>query len=189
MSESLRLFIGIELDDSIRKIVEQAHAHLKTVDTHFKWTTAQNAHITLKFLGNVSADKVDDIKSRLNKISRQTSPSQFELTEMGAFPKPQMPRIIWLGVKQEKTWMEDLAGKIDESLAEMEFQKEDRPFHPHVTIARVKTGKNRTALCEAIESFSVGQQARQSVSHFTLFQSTLTPQGPIYQNLQNFPLG
>ncbi len=183
----MRAFIAIELSEEIRNSLAQIQSHLKYAGADVKWVEKDNIHLTLKFLGEVSDEKIEKIKSILDEIGKTVKSFEISLKDIGAFPKIDYPRIIWVGLDKGTKESIGLAGRIDEALSKIGFQKETRPFAAHLTIGRVRSPKNKEALKEKIESQDTSHKT-QVISSVSLFQSKLTPQGPIYTNLHEAKL-
>ena len=183
----MRAFIAIEISDDIKSILTQIESHLKYSDADVKWVKPEIIHLTLRFLGEITDKKCEDVKSVLDTIAKSTKSFELTLKDIGAFPKIEHPRVIWVGLERGRTETADLAERIDESLSRMAFAKENRPFSPHLTIGRVRSERNKDKLKDKISSASASFQVPGAGSHkitsVVLFQSTLTPQGPIYTKL------
>jgi len=182
----MRTFIGIELSEDIKDALGQIQSHLKYSGADVKWIEKNNIHLTLKFLGEVSEEKIGKIKDIMNNIGKEMKQFEISLKNIGAFPKIEFPRVIWADLDKGAAESAELAKRIDESLSKIGFQKESRPFAAHLTIGRVRSPKNKEALIEKMRSLNETQDTSgkgQIVSSVTLFQSTLTPKGPIYTKL------
>ena len=181
----MRTFIAIEISEEIRNTLAQIQSHLKYAGADVKWVAKDNIHLTLKFLGEVSEDKIEKIKSILNAIGSETKPFEITVKEIGAFPKIDYPRVIWVGLDKGADESKELAKRIDEELSKIGFQKETRPFAAHLTLGRVRSPKNRAALVEKLLSVNLSPITYhlQPITSIILFQSTLTPQGSIYSKL------
>lgn len=181
----MRLFIAIELSDDIKKGLSRIQSHLKYSGADVKWVETDNIHLTLKFLGEADEDKLAYITSALDAIGKAVSPFNIVVKEIGAFPKIEYPRVIWVSLDKGAEESKRLAKMIDERLSEIGFQKEERPFSPHITIGRVRSPKNKAALKEKILSLDPNMMnlSSQSISSVILFRSTLTPRGSIYTKI------
>lgn len=189
----MRTFIAIELSDEIRDVLAKAQAHLKYAGADVKWVEPHNIHLTLKFLGEIDERKCDEVKSILDSIASQTHPFEISIKDIGAFPKIEYPRVIWIGLDKGASEAAELAKETDERLSKIGFQKENRSFAAHLTIGRVRSPKNREALKEKVQSCQLSLSAEalakaeaispQLAKSVILFQSTLTPSGPIYTKL------
>lgn len=179
----MRTFIAIEISETIRNALVQIQSHLKYSGADVKWVEKDNIHLTLKFLGEISEEKAEKIKTILDSIAKETKPFEMTVKEIGAFPKIEYPRVIWVSLDKGRDESKILAEKIDEALSKIGFQKETRPFASHLTIGRVRSAKNKAALKEKMTSCELLSISPYSVSSVILFQSTLTPKGSIYAKL------
>lgn len=187
--EKIRSFIAIELDEEIKQTLASLIEKLKASGADVKWVKPENIHLTLKFLGHISKEKIDGIKRILDNAKDIFKPFRIILSDLGAFPKPSYPRVIWVGIKDGENNSKKIYDFMEKGLEKIGFQKEERPFSPHLTIGRVKSPKNRESLKSNIENLKNSLTKSLDVGHITLFQSTLTPGGPIYTPLYKAKLG
>jgi len=174
----MRTFVAIEIDnqeilDSINEVQAKLKIKAKPIST-------KNIHFTLFFIGEVSDSLVQKIQEALGSI--EFHPFEIDMREVGVFPNPNLPRIIWVGTDNEggKKLIE-LASIVKEKLSNLGFQN-DKPFKPHVTIFRVKNKiGNISDELKKFESYSFGIQ---KISEIKLKKSVLTSDGPIYSDLQ-----
>ena len=185
-SDSIRAFIAVELNQAIKDIVQSAIKSLQESEVDVKWVNAQNAHLTLKFLGNISVDKIPLIRQALQDISRQTLPFVIATEALGAFPSLDTPRVIWLGLKQGHDELKNCARKIENALNGLGFAKESRAFSGHITVGRIKSQKNLKNLASLLKEKPFGGAETQEVKALTLFKSTLTSNGPVYDAIEAF---
>lgn len=179
----MRIFIAIEVSPKIRDALAQIQSHLKYSGVDVKWVEEKNIHLTLKFLGEISEEKCEKVKSILDEIGKTIKPFEISIKDIGAFPKIDYPRVIWVGLEKGVKESTELAVKVDEVLLKIGFQKETRPFAAHLTIGRVRSPKNKQALKEKIGTCQLPIAKPQTISSVMLFQSTLNPKGPIYTKL------
>jgi len=185
----MRAFIAIELSPEIKDSLEQVQSHLKYSEADVKWIDTGNIHLTLKFLGDITEENCEKIRSIIDEIGRSVKPFEISIKDIGAFPNMNYPRVIWIGLDKGAAESKALAAKISEEALKIGFQKEPRPFAPHLTIGRVRSPKNKEALKEKIASYSLQSAIKaQSISTIALFQSVLTPKGPIYTKLHESKL-
>ena len=184
MNNTIRTFIAIPLDPHIRQTIAQAQNHLKELDCNIKWVNPENIHLTLKFLGEVKLKKIDAVKQSLEDLLGSVKPLPIELTQLGAFPNVKRPRIIWVGLNDDTKAISQLVSALEETLEKIGFKKEGRPFSPHITIGRIQSLKNLNLLSPEISGYSLPPDLRQTISHITLYKSTLTSDGPIYDALK-----
>jgi 2'-5' RNA ligase len=193
MSEqTVRSFIAIELSEEIRKDLKKLIGELKHSEADVKWVEPDNIHLTLKFLGRISAEQIEKIKRLLEGISKEVRPFQISLSNLGAFPKLNYPRVIWIGIEEGKDKLCEINEELEERLEKTGFPKESRKYQPHLTLGRVRSTKNKERLIKQIELLMLetqrscpiyGAKTKMEVAKITLFKSTLTPQGPIYSSL------
>lgn len=183
----MRAFIAIELPEEIRREIAYIQEELKQAEADVKWVIPENIHLTLKFLGNVPDDKIEKIKTTLDIIATAHKKFETSLFKIGVFPKLEYPRVVWIGVDKNCALIEEIASKVEDKCESIGFPKEDRPFSAHLTIGRVRSPKNKGVLKEKMLSISVKPHSF-IVDKLMLFQSTLTPKGPIYTTLHQFPL-
>jgi len=172
----VRTFIAIEVNDqdvlnSIYKIQAELNIKAKPVELH-------NMHFTVQFLGEVTEEVVRKISDALNSI--EFSAFSITFASIGVFPKPNSPRVIWVGVTDGVNELEKLAEMIRSKLSHIGFSP-DKKFKPHVTIFRVKN--KIEDMTDKLEKFSSYYFGKQTVSEIKLKKSELTPNGPIYTDL------
>jgi len=172
----VRTFIAIEVNDqgvlnSIHKIQAELNIKAKPVELH-------NMHFTVQFLGEVTEEVVRKISDALNSI--EFSAFSITFASIGVFPKPNSPRVIWIGTDDGINELEKLAEMIRSKLSHLGFSP-DKKFKPHVTIFRVKN--KIEDMSDKLEKFSSYYFGKQTVSEIKLKKSELTPNGPIYTDL------
>ena len=186
----MRSFIAIELPEEIRTILSGAQDELKQTQADVKWVKPENIHLTLKFLGDIEQDLIKKIHPILNEIAQKSSSFSLYLSNLGAFPKLQYPRVIWIGLTNDRGVLE-IANDLEKQLIKIGLPAESRGFSSHITLGRVRSGINRKALTEKLEFLNRNLSSPRpefKVLNLTLFKSTLTPQGPIYEAIFNCPL-
>ncbi|MGD9015179.1 MAG: RNA 2',3'-cyclic phosphodiesterase [Candidatus Omnitrophota bacterium] len=179
----MRTFIAVELPEEIRTSLSNIQDELKQTRADVKWVKPENIHLTLKFLGEIEQDRVLKIQSILDQIASKKSGFNLYLSSLGAFPKLQYPRVIWIGVENDQP-IQEIAETIEKELCKIGLPAETRPFSSHITLGRVRSGLNRKALIEKLEFLNknlCSPPPEFKVSGLTLFKSTLTEQGPIYE--------
>jgi len=172
----MRIFVAIEVSDkdvlnSIHKIQTELNIKAKPVEPH-------NMHFTVQFLGEVSEEMIGKISDVLNSI--EFSAFSISFVSIGVFPKPNFPRVIWIGTDDGINELEKLAEMIRSKLSHLGFSP-DKKFKPHVTIFRVKN--KIEDLSSKLEKFSSCSFGKQLVSEIKLKKSELTSTGPIYTDL------
>ena len=183
----MRTFIAIDIDDEnlVTRIIEIERT-LKASGAHLKLVEPENLHITLKFLGEIDPKDLDIILDVVRKYSQEEHPFEIKLKGIGAFPSMKAPRVVWIGIDKNREKIISLATKISEALEKLGFRKEEREFHPHITIARVKRfNASLKNFINANQDIEIGEYYVRSIR---IKKSTLTPHGPIYTTLSEIPL-
>lgn len=186
----MRAFIAIELPEEIRNILSRIQDELGQTRADVKWVKPKNIHLTLKFLGEIEQDLVKKIQAILEQIAQKNSSFSLRLSNLGAFPKLQYARVVWFSISNDQPVL-NIAKDLETELLKIDLPAESRTFSSHITLGRVRSGLNRKALVERIESLNKNFSSPQpefKVLSLTLFKSTLTPQGPIYESIFNCPL-
>lgn len=185
----MRTFIAIELPQEIKDTLGRLQAKLKVAGADVKWVEPKNIHLTLKFLGEIDEQAVSRISSSLEEVCRAGKPFTIELSSLGAFPDAASPRIIWIGLKRGNKEVKEIFQNIEKHLAILGIPREEREFSAHITIGRTRSGKNRQELTKLLLAPAQNLSEWQfQVSKITLFKSTLTPRGPIYEVINEFLL-
>lgn len=173
----MRLFIAIDLDNE--EYFKDIQKQIDTENAKINLTKAY--HLTLKFLGEVSAAKVQKIKEALNKINLESF--KIKTTKIGVFPNANFVRVIWIGMEPENEIIE-LKNKVDDCLSDL-FRKE-KDFKPHLTLARVKFVKDKGKFIENLRKIKI-EEKEFEIKNIKLIRSTLTPDGPVYEDLLVIP--
>ena len=186
-SEQIRSFIAIELPRNVKDGLARLRSELERAEHPFvKWVNPESIHLTLKFLGNIPFKQVAEITKAIEAASKGISPFHLEISGLGAFPNLKQPRVLWVGIKGEIDKLVSLQQNIDLALAPLGFAKEERPFVPHLTLARIREGaspKERKSFGELVMSTSFEISYPFDVEAVSLMRSQLTPAGAIYTRL------
>jgi len=181
---TMRTFIAIELPNEIRNSLSRLQEQLKTSGADVKWVAPENIHLTLKFLGEVEEKKLEKITQIIEDTCGERNKFQIRIASLGAFPKIDFPRVIWVGLDLGDKETKEIAKELEQNLAKIGIPKEDRSFSSHITIGRMRSTLNREKLVQNLRNKLGGQNLEFCVNKITLFKSTLTPKGPIYEVLK-----
>lgn len=187
----MRTFIAIELPKDIRGSLGKLQEQLKESEADVKWVIPDNIHLTLKFLGETGDERLERIKKAIEEVARENHPYKISIHSLGAFPKINYLRVIWVGTEDGGAETKIIAKTLEEKIMKIGIPKEGRPFSSHITIGRTRSTQNRERLIKKLKNLqeSFGKENLEfSVSKITLFKSTLTPKGPIYEVLQRVSL-
>jgi 2'-5' RNA ligase len=174
----MRLFIAFEIPEDINKILFTAQ---DKIVFDGKATKPKTFHLTLKFLGEVDKEKADKLIDELSKI--KFSPLDVSLSEVGAFPNKNNPRVVWVGLEPHDH-INNIQQQVDKACQDLGFDPDNR-FHPHLTLARIKFIKDKKQIKDCLDNLQV-PKASFTVDSFKLIRSTLTPQGAEYDVLESF---
>ena len=185
----MRIFIAIPLPDNIQKQVSFLQDRLRKSKADIKWVNPDNIHITLKFLGDIDNKIIEIMTQNLRKKIKSYFSFDVFISNMGAFPSPLCPQIIWAGIHEARCACVLLQKEVELCAEKSGIKKEIRAFFPHLTLGRVRSQKNKQELIRILEEekdFSI--TTKIPVKKIVLFSSLLTRQGPIYSSLEEFPL-
>jgi 2'-5' RNA ligase len=174
-----RCFICIEMPDEVVKEIARVQEEVGKRRFDGKMTELENLHLTLKFLGEIDTEKIEDVKKRLGEIN--FSEIECTLGEMGAFSYRGNPRIVWVKINGKGIF--ELQKKIDDALKGV-FEREER-FMSHLTVARVGFVKDKIGFVDYVKGMGV-KKIKFKVGKFFLKQSELKSPGPVYTNLGEF---
>ncbi len=191
--EQIRSFIAIELSEEAKKGLARLRKELERDEHKFvKWVDPGGIHLTLKFLGNIPAKWVTEITEAMGKAARGIYPFHLEISGLGTFPNLKQARVFWVGIGGEVDKLSSLQQNIDSALAALGFAKEERPFVPHLTLARIREGASpleRRSFGELVGSTVFEDKYPVAVEAIRLMRSQLTPTGAIYTCLSVVKLG
>ena len=180
----MRLFTGIALPPPVRDNLAQALKELRPL-APLNWSPVENLHITSKFIGQWPEERLAELESALENINFGRA-FDVAIAGFGYFPNPHHPRTLFAGV-QGGPGLAELAHASDEALRPLGIAKEERPYSPHLTLARIKHEDIRT-LREHIAKMTTFDFGAFQVSEFHLYLSKTAPKGSIYTSLATFPL-
>jgi RNA 2',3'-cyclic 3'-phosphodiesterase len=178
----VRLFAAVELPDAARAAIEAATQHLRTTLSGLRWVPAENLHLTLVFLGWVDPDQVDPIREELEVAAAPAAPFRAGLGAAGRFPDRGTARVVWFGFTSGAAELDDLAGRVRRGVAHR--VAEDRPFRPHVTVARAKHPVRIPVRALDVTPLDV----EVAVDAVTLFRSHLGGSQPRYEAIARLGL-
>ncbi len=187
----MRAFIAIELPEEIKNYLNKLQGQLKTSGADVKWVEPQNIHLTLKFLGEIDDTLLAKINGILQSAASARNEFYMRLREVGAFPGISSAKVIWVSIDEGDKEVKEIAGELEENIAKIGIPQESRAFSSHITIGRSKSGLNRLNLLQLLKEAAdspAGENLRFMVKKISLFKSTLTPKGPVYEILKRLNL-
>lgn len=186
MMQTLRTFIALDMPAEIKTALANYMQPLKSLRGRVSWTKPENLHLTLKFLGDTPAARLEAIAAVLHEIAAVTPAFSANVTGTGVFPNDEKPRVLWVGLDEPTGTLFKLAQAIDARMHRYGFEKEKRAFTPHLTIGRVKEAR----IAEIIRSLQEKPLAARP-AHFNeiiFMQSELHTAGSIYTPLRKLAL-
>jgi len=180
--DRIRSFIAVELGDGdiLGKIVSLQRTLAQT-DADLKIVEPQNIHVTIRFLGEIPANLVESVYQAMRQIKFQ--PFHLELQGLGCFPDYHRPNVVWVGITKGEAELRNISNQLESNLRKLGFAPDRKGFSPHLTIARVRSGRNRQKLVDAVEALKDESCGSIIVDRLRLKKSVLTPKGPIYTTL------
>lgn len=184
----MRVFIGIALPPECRRAIAEAISPFRGKRTPVSWTPEENLHVTLKFLGETPTGRLDEIGPLLDGAAGGI-PS-FELTVEGAggFPSLRAPRVLWVGIREPLELVGKLHENIENALSAAGFPREERRFHPHVTVGRARDRLPAGWGEQYGNALSGKRFGDVGVNSFQLYESRLSPGGAAYRVLRDVAL-
>ncbi|AMV37456.1 2',5' RNA ligase family [Planctomyces sp. SH-PL62] len=193
MAQTTRTFLAIDVPSPVAERLAKLQTRLSPLLPEFRWNDAAPFHMTLAFLGDVPFTELKDVCDAAVKAARACKRFEVRIAGLGAFPKPERPRVIWAGF--DGPGLEPLAAlhkAVVSNLRKVGRQPEDVRFSPHVTLGRLRTGRDKRPtsttipaadLTEILEQFREWTAGEFTVGEVVAYSSTLTPEGPTHAPL------
>ena len=185
-SPGIRSFIAVDLAASVRQAVAELQSELARIKADVRWVRAEGMHVTLKFLGSVEAPRLERVHEALAAAVADQPALHVQARDLGAFPGWRRPRVVWVGLHGEG--LVELAQRIDVALAPLGFEREQRPFTPHLTLGRVNSPRGWARLEEVCKAHLDDDFGASDIGAVTIYRSTLQRGGAVYTPLWTIPL-
>jgi RNA 2',3'-cyclic 3'-phosphodiesterase len=195
--ELVRTFAAISLDEGLKRELLQLQRRLKAdtaerqLDRLVRWVAPDNIHLTLKFLGEVQADRIPALIGALETASQGLPPMTLTVRGLGCFPNSRRPSVIWAGLEGDVPALLEFERRVQEAFSGLGFPREPRAFSPHLTLGRINREARppeRAAIGQLIERLDVQGLGFIAAKEVQLFKSDLKPRGPIYSTLASVQL-
>ena len=186
---SLRVFLAVELSLDLRREVVELQRQLRESLPMVNWVRPESMHLTLKFLGYVDTSMVEKVLTAIEPIRTRQAPLTLEVQGLGVFPHPRRPRILWVGCTGNIPALINLVSHIEAALEPLGFPPEDKPYFPHLTLARIKHDQSQVGGV-LIHSGLLEQPRKLGILHIdriTLFRSEVSQSGAEYTALRTVP--
>jgi len=184
----IRLFIAFPLQKEVAEKLGEIIALLKNQGGRVKWVAPGNIHLTARFLGDTDERLVERLTALIDDTAAKYDPVDSLIDTLGAFPNLSRPRVIWAGLRDNTEVLAKIARELELSVRKLRFKPEKKGFKAHLTLGRVKDPSGLTNLTSYMQDLDL-EEIPVTFDRLTLFKSTLTPQGPIYDRLHEAMLG
>jgi 2'-5' RNA ligase len=183
MSEMIRSFLAFDINnEQVLQRFKEAQIKLVQTGADLKPVEPQNIHITMRFLGDITSTMVDKVHDAMKQVV--FSAFDCNIQGMGVFPDLRYPRVVWAGIRKGADELRGVFGQLEPSLTHLGFRADDRGFNPHLTLARVRSGRNKAELASLIKELADYDFGVVHADCLRLKKSVLTPKGPIYSTLK-----
>ena len=183
----VRTFIAVLIPPVARQTLADCIQQLSGLtDREVRWVNPEGIHLTLRFLGDIPVERVDDVLAAQQAAAGSCGPFSLQLSGLGMFPNSDRPRVLWAGASGDTNALQSLQQSVEEQLEIAGWPRERRPFAPHLTLGRVRdraSDAERKRIAAAVESSVLDRSEPWVVVESHLIRSTLTPQGAIYTSL------
>ncbi len=179
----MRTFIAIEIPDEIKKALIDLQQRLKGSWVDASWPRPEGIHLTLKFLGEVPEAKLPEIMNGLRLAAQGTGPFRLEVGGAGTFPNPKNARVVWIGLSGDIDKLVRLQAAIEDAMARLGIDREEREFTPHLTLGRIKYIRSRDAWLKALEEIRGINLSGFDVTAVSLMKSELKRTGAVYTEM------
>jgi 2'-5' RNA ligase len=187
----IRAFIAISLSPEIRRSLDEVSNKLKErlPDVPVRWVPADNIHLTIKFLGDVSVSNIEMLQKILGTEACQHTPFEFSVGNLGAYPSISRPRVIWVGVEAPDE-LHALQRGIEAETARLGYAREKRAYSPHLTLGRVSRNADASdtrCIRKVLKNCTIGFLGAARVQEVHLYRSELQPGGAVYSQIFSAP--
>ena len=186
--KQVRTFIAIELDETINAALTDLQEQLKAKVPRgsVRWVKPGGIHLTLKFLGDVPVNRIKEIEQALTQACVEFPAFSFSVGELGCFPNPRRPRVVWVGVQEKSGTLTGLQKAIEDGMEKLGFAPEGRRFHAHLTLGRTQqraSSDDVRRLGQLVSETDVGLLGQMEARSVSLIKSDLRPTGAVYTQL------
>jgi 2'-5' RNA ligase len=185
----VRSFLAFELPVEIKDIVSRVSNEMRRSPLDVRWIKVDNIHLTVIFIGNISADRLEDMAAAVKKVCHAYGPFNISLKSAGVFSSIRNPRVLWIGLNGDLERMSYFRDALQEQLKLFGVKEEKRRFNPHLTLGRFrKCVRSSAHLDEVLSRYKDLTSPVCALHELVLFKSDLKPSGAVYTNLDSWPL-
>ncbi|MBU1045143.1 MAG: RNA 2',3'-cyclic phosphodiesterase [Candidatus Omnitrophica bacterium] len=182
MKKLIRAFIAIELNPKLLDELKKIQKELQHLSGEISWTLPENLHISVRFLGNISPEQIKPIEQIIKNISKQTKSFDLSLGVLGVFPYINGHQVLWAGISSGYSQVTQISTLIARDLKSLNIKAGDKHFHPHITLARIKSLKNKSELNTLIDTIQPAKISEQ-INTIILFKSEINNENPVYTKI------
>jgi 2'-5' RNA ligase len=184
----IRTFIAVDIPSQSKEKIAALQRELQAFPGRVSWTRAEGIHVTLKFLGNVEGNRIDAIAQAVSRAVAGKPRPKLRVSGTGAFPNWRNPRVLWVGLVDEGDMLRDIQAAVERELEGLGFPREERPFVPHLTLARVKVPASVSAMVAHLRETRFEADPFEA-TEVLVMRSDLKPDGAEYTPLRRVPIG
>jgi len=188
MPDTIRTFIAFKLPENIISSIRKIQEDIKSYAFKVRWVNPENIHLTLKFLGNISATDIEKVSESIINTVNGHAPISLTVKGAGVFPCIKRPRVIWVGITGEIEKLAGIQKDIEENLEKLGFPREKRPFRGHLTLGRIKGKIDPKKLLDAMKKFERFESELFIADKVFLFKSDLNSTGSVYTEIKSISL-
>jgi 2'-5' RNA ligase len=182
----IRAFIAVNLAPAVGEEIANTQTALKHAQGDIRWTRIEGMHLTLKFLGDIAQAQVAPILTALQGALSDYHAFSVQAHGLDAFPNLKRPKVLWAGLQGEG--LIGLQEKVESALIPLDFPREERDFTPHITLGRVRSLRGWEQVLAVVRKHAQIQFGESLIDRVVLYQSTLRPDGAVYNSLGTVPL-
>jgi len=185
MSAFVRSFLAFDIDNAeVRKNLADAQKLVAQTGADLKLVELENIHMTVRFLGDITLNMADKVFEEMKKV--QFTPFNVQISGVGVFPSLSYPRVVWAGISEGADQLRNVFSQLEPRLQGLSFTPDPKGFSPHLTIARVRSARNKEELSEVVQKNAKYDFGVLKAECLRLKRSELTPKGPIYSTLKEY---
>jgi RNA 2',3'-cyclic 3'-phosphodiesterase len=186
--ETIRVFICFELSKEVTNSLRDLIHYLKTFGRGVRWVRHDGIHLTLKFIGEIDALKLDDIAAVVENVVKNYKPFKIKLSGKGAFPNLKRPKVFWIGISDMENVIKQIQVDLEDAFEKIGLPREERGFSPHLTLGRVKfQDPTVSKISLEMERMKV-DEIKLTLDEVVIMQSELQPNGALYTPLRKIKI-
>jgi RNA 2',3'-cyclic 3'-phosphodiesterase len=187
-NQPIRCFVCIEISESVKLRIQAIQRELGRLGGDVSWVKPSNIHLTLKFMGDVPAERISLVTEVCSRITQSLSPFIVTVGGTGCFPSRRNPKVLWVGLRNVPEELRMVQCSLEDELQKKGFKREDKPFSPHLTLGRIRGSRQSEHIADALLAWEFAGEPVHA-NELILMRSELHPAGAHYTPLGKFPFG